>query len=95
MLAVRGVLLILASTLVTAAAWVTYRSIDDGLSAQMMGFEREPAPSREHWQWQFIKRSIWSIGGAVAILVGFAFVVLWGLVALVRELRRRWVLRSK
>lgn len=89
MLAIRGVLLVLASALVIAAAWVTYRSIDDGLSAQMMGFEREPAPSREYWQWHFMKRSIWSIGGAVAILLGFAFVVLWGWAALLRDLRRR------
>lgn len=89
MLAVRGILLVLASALVIAAAWVTYRSFDDGLSAQMMGFESEPAPSREYWQWYLIKRSIWDIGGAVAILLGFASLALWGWIVLIRDVRRR------
>lgn len=89
MFAIRGVLLILASALVIAATWVTYSYIDDGLSAQMMGFEREPAQGWAYWRWHFIKRSIWGIGGAVAILLGFAFVVFWGWVTLVRDLRRR------
>ena len=89
MLAIRGVLLVLASALVIAVAWATYNYIDDSLSAQMMGFEREPAQGWVYWRWHFIKRSIWGIGGAVAVLLGFAFVVLWGWVALVRDLRRR------
>jgi hypothetical protein len=89
MLAVRGILLSLASALVFAGTWVAYHTIDDGLSAQMMGFEREPAQGWGYWKWHFIKRNMWGILGTVAILLGFAAMVFWGWLALVRDVRRR------
>jgi hypothetical protein len=54
-----------------------------------MTFEQEPAQGWAYWRWHFIKRSIWGILGAVAILLGFAFMILWGWLALLRDLRRR------
>ena len=86
---IRAIGLLLATLILAIATWLVLTSVSNGLSANLMTFEQEPAQGWAYWRWHFIKRSIWGILGAVAILLGFAFMVLWGWLALLRDLRRR------
>lgn len=86
---VRALCLLLATLILAIAAWLVVTSVSNGLSANLMTFEQEPAQGWGYWRWHFIKRSMWGILGTIAILVGVASVVLWGWVALIRDVRRR------
>lgn len=88
MLIARGVLLVFASVLVLGGIGASYQYIENGLSAQMMGFESEPAEGWAYWRWYFIKRSIWGIFGTIATLVIFSLSVLWGWLSFFRALKR-------
>lgn len=67
------------------SAWVVYRLIDDGLSAQMMGFEQEPAQGRAHWRWYFLKWNMGGILGTAGIFLGLGALVAWGWIAAIRD----------
>ncbi|HCN78389.1 MAG TPA: hypothetical protein DIT13_14490 [Verrucomicrobiales bacterium] len=87
--AVRAFVLMLATVLVLISTWAAYTFIADGLSAQMMGFEREPAQGWAYWRWFYLKRSMWGILGTAGILLVFGALVAWGWVAFVRDVRRK------
>lgn len=89
MITVRVFTLMIASALVLLAMWAAYTFISDGLSAQMMGFEREPAQGWSYWRWYYLKRSMWGILGTAGILLALGGLVLWGWIALVRDVRHK------
>lgn len=95
LLAVRAFCLLLATTILAIAAWLVFTSVCNGISAKLMTFEQEPAQGWAYWRWHFIKQSMWGILGTVAILLGFAAVVSWGWLALVRDVRRKHNLPGK
>lgn len=71
------------------SAWAVYGLIDDGLSSQMMGFEREPAQGWAYWRGYFLKRSMWGILGTAGIFLGLGALIAWGWVAAIRDFRRK------
>jgi hypothetical protein len=88
-LVVRLFVLILATVLLFISARIVYTLTADGLTDQMMGFEREPSQGWTYWRWFYLKRSIWSILGIAGILLAFAVLVAWSWIALVRDVRRK------
>ena len=82
------VLMLLTLSLLTSA-WGVYTLIDDGLSAQMMGFEQEPAQGRAYWHWYFLKRNMGGILGTAGIFLVFGAIVTWGWIAAIRDFRRK------
>ena len=89
MLAVRAFILMFSSAFLLFAVWVAYSFIADGLSAQMMGFEREPVQGVAYWRCYYLKRSIWGILGTVGVLVVFAALVIYGWVVFMRDVKQR------
>lgn len=89
LIVIRALCLLLATSILVIAVWLVFTSISNGISANLMTFEQEPAQGWGYWRWHFIKRSMWGIIGTIAILIGFASLVLWGWIALVRDVRRR------
>jgi hypothetical protein len=87
--AVRAFVLMIATALLFISAWTAYNLTDDGLSAQMMGFEREPSQGWAYWRWFYLRRSMWSILGTAGILLAFTVLVAWGWIALIRDVRRK------
>jgi hypothetical protein len=88
-LAVRAFVLMIATMLLFISAWTAYNLTYDGISAQMMGFEREPSQGWAYWRWFYLRRSMWSILGTAGILFVFAALVAWGWIAFVREVLRK------
>ncbi len=71
------------------SAWFVYTLIADGLSAQMMGFEQEPAEGWAYWRWFFLKRSMWSLLGTAGFFLMIGALIAWGWVAAIRDFRRK------
>ena len=70
------------------SAWFVYTLVADGLSAQMMGFEQEPAEGWAHWRWFFFKRSMWGLLGTASIFLVIGALIAWGWAAAIRDFRR-------
>lgn len=88
-LAVRAFALMFVTALVLILAWAVYTVIADGLSSQMMGFEKEPAQGWAYWRWFYLKRSMWGILGTAGILLALAGLVAWGWIAFIRDVRQK------
>jgi hypothetical protein len=71
------------------SAWFVYTLIADGLSSQMMGFEREPAEGWAYWRWFYLKRSMWGLLGTAGLFLVIGALIAWGWVAAIRDFRRK------
>ena len=85
---IRASVLFVLTAIVGVSAFIVFQLISDGLSSQMMGFEREPAGGWAYWRWYFLKREIWGILGAFVIFLIFTGLVARAWVRLIRELSR-------
>ena len=82
----RGCLLSIALLFVLLLMWLSYCAIDNGISADLMGFESEPAQGWSYWRWVFIKRRFGEIFSNIGILGMLFGVVLWRWIVYVRDI---------
>lgn len=85
---VRGGILLVATLVIVILSWIAFNMVTNGISDKLMGFEREPSQGWNYWWWFYFKRSLWGILGTASILLALAGLVVWGWIALVRDLRR-------
>ena len=79
--------LMIATFVLVILAWFDYRTILNGLSSYMMGFEQEPAQGSNYWRWYFIKENMGGILCGAAILFALLGAVLYGWLKLLRSIR--------
>lgn len=84
----RACILSVASIFVGLFLWLAFSTILNGLSADLMGFEQEPAQGWNYWRWFFIKRNLSGILGTVGIPTALGVLVVWRWIALARDIRR-------
>lgn len=78
--------LVVASLFVVFLGWLVLSIISDGLSAQLMTFEQEPAQGWNYWRWFFIKRNLGGILVAPGIVLVLGGVVVWRWIRFARDL---------
>lgn len=77
--ALYGITLSLATLFLALITWGICITVENGLSASMMGFEQEPVEGYAHWRQYFIKQSLPGnlVVGSMVLALGIILAWRW------------------